>query len=190
MPERDEPAEVPDPRLIEAHDLALAALREITPERTIGAPAGYLVEDGGAVSLRFENALPGYPGWHWTVSLAVVEGSEPTVLEVELLPGDGALLAPEWVPWSVRLEEYKAAQAVAEAAQPDAEGDADEDADDEDVVEADASDDFDEDDFDEDGSPILHAGDVDGVDIDELDAEQAGDDAEDDEDAEWRGSDN
>ncbi|WOF23886.1 DUF3027 domain-containing protein [Microbacterium betulae] len=173
MPEDEGAAS--DPRLLEAHDLALAALREITPAQTIGAPAGYLVEDGGVVSLRFENTLPGYPGWHWTVSLAVVEDAEPTVLEAELLPGDGALLAPEWVPWSVRLEEYKAAQAAAEAA---ARADGEEDPEDDEDVEADAADDFDEDDFDEDGSPILHAGDLDGVDIDELDAE-APDDEED-----------
>ncbi|WP_456285970.1 DUF3027 domain-containing protein [Microbacterium sp. JZ70] len=166
----------PDPRLLEARDLALAALREITPAQTIGEPAGYTVEGDGVVSLRFENRLSGYPGWHWTVSLAVVEDAEPTVLEAELLPGDGALLAPEWVPWSVRLEEYKAAQsAAAEAAAAD-ESDEGEDF-------APEGDEFDqdEDDFDEDGSPILHAGDVDGVDIDELDA--GDDDAADDDDA-------
>ena len=34
------------------------------------------------------------------------------MLETELMPGDGALLAPDWVPWADRLEEYKAAQAA------------------------------------------------------------------------------
>ena len=106
-----EPAE-PDAALLESRDLALAALREITPESTIGEPADYRLEAGGVVSLRFGNRLPGYPGWFWTVSLARVEGAEPTVLEVELLPGDGALLAPDWVPWAVRLADYHATQAA------------------------------------------------------------------------------
>lgn len=159
----EEPVEVvdPDPALLEAHDLALAALREITPEATIGEPAGYRVERDGVVSLRFSNRMAGYPGWYWTVSLARVEGAEPTVLEAELLPGDGALLAPDWVPWAVRLAEYHAAQAAAaEAAHAEDEVDVDEDLDD--------VDDLDVADFDDDGSPILHAGDLDGVDIDEL----------------------
>ncbi len=171
-----------DARLLNAHDLALAALREITPEATIGAPAGYTLEDDGVVSLRFANRLEGYPGWFWTVSIAVVDDAEPTVLEVELLPGDGALLAPEWVPWAVRLAEYQAAQ---DAAAEHDEGDHDDDdLDDEDDHDDDENgddledlDDLDAADFDTDGSPLLHAGDLDGVDIDELDEDS--DDADD-----------
>ena len=53
-----------DERLIGAHDLALAALREITAPSSIGPAAGYLPEEDGSVSLRFENRLPGYPGWY------------------------------------------------------------------------------------------------------------------------------
>ena len=175
-----------DERLLGAHDLALAALHEITPASTVGPAAGYTLEDGGVVSLRFANAMEGYPGWFWTVSVAVVEGAEPTVLEVELLPGEGALLAPEWVPWAVRLAEYHAAQAALAAEQgeaavvddPDAE--VDDSDDDEDVDDLDLDlDDLDAADFDEDGSPILHAGDVDGVDIDTLD-EDADDEDDDD----------
>ena len=172
--------EIPDPRLIEAHDLALAALREITPEATIGAPAGYTVEDGGVVSLRFATTLSGYPGWFWTVSVARVDDAEPTVLEAELLPGDGALLAPDWVPWAVRLAEYQAAQAEAEAERAAAGEDAAE-ADDE-SESLDDLDDLDAADFDDDGSPILHAGDLDGVDIDVLDEGAPDDESDDDED--------
>ena len=163
------PISEPDERLIAAHDQARAALLEITSEWTVGAPAGYTLEEGGVVSLRFENRLAGYPGWFWTVSVARVEGEDPTVLEVELLPGDGALLAPEWVPWAVRLADYQAAQ-LAHADEAAAEGIEDED-DDEDGDDLDDIDDLDAADFDNDGSPILHAGDVDGVDIDEF-AEQ------------------
>ncbi|PKI90034.1 DUF3027 domain-containing protein [Actinomycetales bacterium SN12] len=151
-------------------ELALAALHEITPSSTVGPAAGHVVEESGAVSLRFENRLPGYPGWLWTVTVAQVDDSEPTVLEVELMPGDGALLAPDWVPWAERLAEYRAHQAeLAAQAEADAvDGGADQD-DDSDEDE-DSEDDSDEDDdSDDDVSPRLHAGDVDGVDIDELD---------------------
>ncbi|RLK47384.1 DUF3027 domain-containing protein [Microbacterium telephonicum] len=181
-PETPESLEAPDQRLLDAHDLARAALREITADATVGDVAGHSVEPDGVVSLRFHNRLPAYPGWFWTVSLAVVEDAEPTVLEVELLPGEGALLAPEWVPWAVRLADYQAAQAALAESADDEDADLDDDEGD-DLDEADDDgddlDDVDAEDFDEDGSPILHAGDLDGVDIDELD-EDANDDTDDD----------
>ncbi|WP_460799770.1 DUF3027 domain-containing protein [Microbacterium sp. GXF0217] len=178
----------PDARLIDARDLALAALHEITPASAVGPAAGYTAEEDGSVSLRFENRLGGYPGWYWTVTVAVVDGAEPTVLEVELLPGDGALLAPDWVPWAERLAEYRAhqaelaEQAAAEASDAVVADDAEEDVDDEDEDAESEDEDFDgdEDDDEEDAvvSPRLHAGDLDGVDIDELD-DSAADDEDD-----------
>lgn len=179
------PEQPVDERLIGAHDLALAALHEITPADTIGPAAGYTAEEDGAVSLRFHTRLSGYPGWFWTVSVAVVDDSEPTVLEVELLPGDGALLAPDWVPWATRLAEYQAAQAAAAVEDDEDDDDTDEDVDDE-------SDDDDEDDDTDEPKARFHAGDLDGVDIDELDGgsaiggdehEGSDDDANDDDDA-------
>lgn len=174
--------EIPfDPSLLDARELALAALAEITPESTVGDAAGYRAEGDGVVSLRFDNRLAGYPGWFWTVTIARVEDAEPTVLEVELLPGDGALLAPEWVPWAERLAEYQAAQEAAAQAAAEA-GDDESDDDEEDEDDLDDVDDLDAADFDDDGSPILHAGDVDGVDIDELaDDDEDSDDEDEDE---------
>ncbi|MEX8058635.1 DUF3027 domain-containing protein [Microbacterium sp. 16-032] len=172
------PEQPVDERLIGAHDLALAALHEITPASTVGPAAGYTAEDDGAVSLRFHTRLAGYPGWFWTVSVAVVDDSEPTVLEVELLPGDGALLAPDWVPWATRLAEYQAAQAAA-AVDDDSDDDDDEDADDDDSDDEDSDDEDDSDD--EEPKARFHAGDLDGVDIDELDATHTDDPADDDE---------
>ncbi|MGO2746409.1 DUF3027 domain-containing protein [Microbacterium sp.] len=191
MTSTPEPSAEADDRLIGAHDLALAALQEITPASTIGPAAGYLVEDDGSVSLRFENRLPGYPGWYWTVTVARVEDAGPTVLELELLPNEGALLAPEWVPWAERLAEYRAHQAelaeqaaaaAAESAdsesdesgdsdddESDASDDADDDEDDDEDDDDEESEDDDFDDEDSSGSRVLHAGDLDGVDIDELD---------------------
>lgn len=169
-----------DARLVAAHDLAIAALHEITPASTVGSAAGYFLEDDGSVSLRFANLMPGYPGWFWTVTVARVEDEDPTVLEVELLPGDGALLAPDWVPWTERLAEYRAhqvelaEQAAADAVDADAAAVDTDDSEDSDVEdEEDAVDDDDLDDDEEDGelseTRVLHAGDLDGVDIDELD---------------------
>lgn len=181
------PEPVADERLLHAHDLAVSALREITAADSIGPAAGYAVEDDGVVSLRFHTRLAGYPGWHWTVSVAVVDGSEPTVLEAELLPGEGALLAPDWVPWATRLAEYQAAQVAAAAAGDPS--DDDEDLDDElDDDDSDGEDDSDDEDSDEDDDAEpqarLHAGDLDGVDIDELDesADGADDDDSDEDD--------
>ena len=78
-------------------------------------------------------------------------------------PATARCSRPDWVPWAERLADYQAAQAA-----PPGElgrerrGRVDDD-------DFDDVDDLDAADFDDDGSPILHAGDVDGVDIDELD---------------------
>ena len=169
--------------------LARAALLEITPAATVGAYAG-AVEEAGAVSVLFDCELPGYPGWKWTVSVAQVEGEEPTVLEAELMPADGALLAPDWVPWSERLAEYKAAQEALGEEESDSESDDDPD---DDADESDDESDDEDDDLDDDlddhivddddvlGSDVLHGGDLDGVDIDdldELDDDSDGDDSD------------
>ncbi|WP_285040707.1 DUF3027 domain-containing protein [Plantibacter sp. LMC-P-059a] len=114
------PPPVPDETLIAAVALAREALQSITPASTVGEPAGHVVVDDHVVSLLFENTMPGYPGWFWTVTLSrTSDDAEPNVLETELMPGDGALLAPQWVPWSERLADYRAAQEAAAAAAAD-----------------------------------------------------------------------
>jgi hypothetical protein len=138
--------------LTEAQRFALAALLEETPPATVGEFVGETDEGDHVVSYRFATTLSGYPGWNWAVAVAHLPGEEPTIVESELLPAEGALLAPDWVPWSERMDDYRAAQlALGEAA---AESDDDDD-------------DEDDDDDDEFGSDNLHAGDLDGVDIDE-----------------------
>jgi hypothetical protein len=45
-----------------------------------------------------------YRGWRWAVSVARVPRSKVvTVSEANLVPGDGSMLSPEWVPYSERL---------------------------------------------------------------------------------------
>ena len=143
-------ASLPDEELLGAVELARAALLEITTADTIGDPAGHLVEGENAVSLLFQATMTGYPGWFWTVSVGRVAGEEPTVLEAELMPGDDALLAPEWVPWSDRLADL-AAQESDDDESDDDDDDSDDDDDDSDDDDDDASDD-DEDDDDDDES--------------------------------------
>ena len=87
----------------ERETLAREALTEITAVGTFGDFISETSEGEGVYTLLFAATMGGYPGWHWTVSVAELPDSAPTVLEAELLPGDGSLLAPEWVPWSDRL---------------------------------------------------------------------------------------
>ncbi|QEO09389.1 DUF3027 domain-containing protein [Protaetiibacter larvae] len=155
--------------------IAREALREITPDATVGELISQSEEDDGVTTLAFAATMAGYPGWHWTVSVAELAGEAPTVLEAELLPGDGALLAPDWVPWSERLEEYRAAQEAAAAEAGDADDDADDtDDDDHDDHDEDFGDDPDDGiDFEHDDSAPLAVG-VDESDETEPDADEAG----------------
>ena len=73
---------------------------------TVGDHLGVVaeVEADRVVTHRFACTARGYRGWHWSVTLARAPRSKRiTVDEVVLLPGDGALLAPAWVPWSERI---------------------------------------------------------------------------------------
>jgi hypothetical protein len=166
--------------------LARKALLEVTPESTVGAAAGTVDEGDGVVSVLFANRMPGYPGWRWTVSIAQVEGDEPTVLEVELMPGDGSLVAPDWVPWSERLAEYRAGQHEDESDDDEDDEDAeDADYDDADDDESDDDESDDEDDFDTDEDDLDESDDddIEGVDVDELDESDEDEDESDDDES-------
>lgn len=113
--------------------VATAALLEITGQETVGPLVGVEPVEDGVLNVIFPCALAGYPGWRWTVSVATVEADAPSVLELDLLPGEGALVAPEWVPWANRLADYQAGRV-----QDD--DDVDDD-DDEDVIDLDELDD-------------------------------------------------
>jgi len=188
---------VADEVLLASAGLAQRALLEVTAPETVGSVVGHIAEGEQVLTLLFAADLAGYPGWHWSVTIARLDDAEPTVLETELMPGERALLAPEWVPWSERLAEYRAAQ-VAAAAEAAAAGDdeLDDDADhdeasvddefDDEGFDDDGDDDFDEDGLDEDGldddgldedgdDGLAADDDFDGIDIDALDEQQATD---------------
>jgi hypothetical protein len=93
-----------DPVLAGAVDLARRVAREAAGAK-VGDHLGVEQDDELVVTHSFATKDPAYVGWRWAVTVARAEGSdEVTVDEVVLLPGQGALLAPEWVPWSERVQ--------------------------------------------------------------------------------------
>ena len=91
----------PEPAAVER---ARAALGEITEPLSVGEHTAAKLQAERLVTHLFECNLAGYNGWRWAVTMARPPRSRTaTVCELELLPGEGALLAPPWVPWADRL---------------------------------------------------------------------------------------
>ncbi|WP_369405220.1 DUF3027 domain-containing protein [Sanguibacter suarezii] len=88
-----------------AVEVALHAAQETAEHPSdVGEHLGATMDADRLVSHSFACTMRGYRGWHWTVTLArAPRAKNATVCEVELLPGDDAILAPEWLPWSERL---------------------------------------------------------------------------------------
>ncbi len=80
-----------------------AAVVEAGRGDLVGEYQGAFAEDEVAVTAEFDALDRGYLGWRWSVTMALVEPGHPTISEVVLLPGPGALLAPPWVPWDRRI---------------------------------------------------------------------------------------
>jgi hypothetical protein len=95
----------PDPVCEAAVELARsAAVEEAEAPSLVGDYLGAEAEGDRLVLHRFACTSRAYPGWVWAVVVARASRMRKvTVDDVVLLPGDGALLAPEWVPWSERL---------------------------------------------------------------------------------------
>lgn len=94
---------VPDAVLAAAVDIARAAAVEVGGD-SVGEHLGVRAEGERLATHAFAATKPGYVGWHWAVTVARVARSRTvTVDEVVLLPGEGALLAPHWVPWDERV---------------------------------------------------------------------------------------
>lgn len=92
-----------DEVLAEAVDAARAAA-ELEAPGLVGAHVGVDGDGERLATHLFETLDPAYRGWRWAVTVArLPRGHDVTVDEVVLLPGDDALLAPQWVPWSERL---------------------------------------------------------------------------------------
>jgi hypothetical protein len=94
----------PDAKAAEAVEDARAGLVSVVPAEQVGDHLGVQAELDKVVTHYFECRQVGYRGWRWGVTVTRVPRSRTiTVDEIVLLPGDEALLAPEWVPYRERI---------------------------------------------------------------------------------------
>ena len=96
-------------------EFAQEAARLTGGRRAVGDYIRTDEEEPGLRSYIFQSTLRGYVGWFWSVTIYQPDGEEPTISEVVMMPGADSLVAPNWVPWSERLADYKALQAELEA---------------------------------------------------------------------------
>lgn len=90
---------------VAAVDLAREAALETAAEMGVGEHLGTIAEADRVVTHLFACTHPGYRGWRWSVTLARASRAKvPTVNEVVLLPGEGALQAAEWIPYADRIQ--------------------------------------------------------------------------------------
>jgi DUF3027 family protein len=102
------PSQASQPQTVDAPSAAAVELARAAAVDMAGTDVGQHLgvhpEDELAVTHAFAASLPGYVGWFWAVTVVRAPDSDPTVAEVVLLPGEHSLRAPEWVPWSERLQ--------------------------------------------------------------------------------------
>lgn len=138
---------MPKSSVLEQKDFAREALIAATSKSKVGNFIEVIEEGEGLASYLFENNQKGYVGWRWSVTIFQADSAEPTVSEIVLMPGPDSLVAPDWVPWSERLADYKALQLElekqaaldaeeAEDSNDDTDIDSDEEEDEEEVEEA------------------------------------------------------
>lgn len=95
----------PDAVAVAAVDAAREGLLASVPRSDVGEHLGHQVEAERVVSHLFACTRPGYRGWRWAVTVARAPRQKTvTVDEVVLLPGEEAIVAPEWVPWRDRIQ--------------------------------------------------------------------------------------
>ncbi len=94
----------PDQACAEAVDLARDAIVAVVGAAQVGDHLGVQADGERIVTHLFDCADPAYVGWTWAVTVVRAPRAKAvTVSETVLLPGSGALLAPDWVPWQDRL---------------------------------------------------------------------------------------
>ena len=93
-----------DAVLEDAVDVARAGAEAVAYPRPVGEHVGFEMVSERLATHYFVSTDAGYVGWCWAVTVArVPRGRVATVCEVDMTPREGALLAPEWVPWEERL---------------------------------------------------------------------------------------
>ncbi|MEP6667145.1 MAG: DUF3027 domain-containing protein [Nocardioidaceae bacterium] len=93
-----------DAALAAAVDVAREALAEAVGSDQFGEHLGVVAEADRVVTHFFATVQGGYGGWRWAVTVTrAPRQKHVTINEIVMLPGDSALLAPEWVPWKDRV---------------------------------------------------------------------------------------
>jgi hypothetical protein len=91
-----------------ALDVARACLVEAVGTDAVGAFQGTSTEASSGSedvrTYRFANEQQGYRDWVWAITVISLPDAEPTIAELVLLPDEGAILAPAWVPWRERIQ--------------------------------------------------------------------------------------
>lgn len=99
-----EAAAKPDKVLLAAVDLAREAAESIATRGTVGEYEGAVMLGERLAMHYFTCTNKGYRGWRWAIAVARAPRAKvATVCETNLLPGDDALLSPQWLPYAQRL---------------------------------------------------------------------------------------
>ncbi len=107
---------MPKQNVATLQETAYAAAVEAAPRNGVGSIVDTIDEGDGVTTFLFEAKLKGYVGWRWSITVfEQADSAAATISEVLLMPGPDSLVAPDWVPWSERLADYKALQAELEA---------------------------------------------------------------------------
>ena len=89
-----------DPTLRGAVETAREAAVSIAESGAVGDHVGMEMVEDRLATHYFTCTARAYLGWRWAVSVARVPRSKTvTVCEANLVPGEGALLSPDWVPY-------------------------------------------------------------------------------------------
>lgn len=104
MPVTKTAAVKPDATLVAAQELAREAAVAVAEPGSVGEHLGVQMEGERLATHHFACTAAAYPGWRWAITLArAPRARKATVCETHLVPGDGALLSPEWLPYAERL---------------------------------------------------------------------------------------
>lgn len=95
----------PDTAAAAAVDEARAALVLEADAADVGAYLGNVAEGERVVTHQFACERHGYVGWRWSVTVARASRHKAiTIDEIVLIPGDEAIVAPDWVPYRERIK--------------------------------------------------------------------------------------
>ncbi len=93
-----------DATLVGAVEVARWAALEVAETVGVGDHVHVVMEAERLATHYFACVNPAYRGWRWAVTVArAPRQKHVTVCETVLVPGDDAVLAPEWIPYAARI---------------------------------------------------------------------------------------